>query len=92
MQCAKRPLRHGPKSVALLDEQGKTEEALAAYRQGVELGEGRYNVACMLSVLDRSNEAIEELKLSLEAGEVTCSFVLNDPDWEKLKDDPRFPC
>ncbi len=65
-------------------------EGLAAARTAVRLGGAHYNLACALAVLGQLDEALQELERSLAANEVTQQFVVVDPDWESLLDNPRF--
>lgn len=54
------------------------------------LGSRNYNLACVFALLGQKDEALKELKLSLESKEIKASFVRDDKDWKLLLTDPDF--
>jgi adenylate cyclase len=49
-----------------------------------------YNAACALAVLGESDRALDALELAIDAGLTGGDWVPRDPDWERLRDHPRF--
>src|SRR5262249_43102139 len=49
-----------------------------------------YAVACMLALVGEVDEAFAMLQRAAEIGFVHHQWVAADPDWESLRDDPRF--
>jgi adenylate cyclase len=49
-----------------------------------------YNTACALAVLGEDERALDVLQRSIEAGLAGGDWVARDPDWERLRDRPRF--
>jgi len=66
------------------------EQALEAAAKAAELGASRYNLACAQVLLGRHQEALDELARCLERNEIERSHVAEDPDWEQLRDHPRY--
>jgi hypothetical protein len=50
----------------------------------------RYNLACLLALRDRVDEAFESLKLAVELGFRNIPHLKNDPDLVNLRKDKRF--
>lgn len=50
----------------------------------------QYNAACVYVRLDRNDEAIDCLEVSLGQGGISMDWVKNDPDLKPLRGDPRF--
>jgi len=50
----------------------------------------RYNLACSLSLLDRPREALKELKRAVLIGYEEFSYMLRDPDLEKVRELTEF--
>jgi tetratricopeptide (TPR) repeat protein len=65
-------------------------ESLDAAREAARLGAGRYHLACGLALVGETTEAFAELAGCLERGEISSEHVAHDPDWEHLRQDPRF--
>jgi len=76
---------------------GKNEEALKLAleaRQLADLWLTNYNVACMYSRLNKKDEAFEYLDRAIEqaaAGEEMVNRIEEDPDFDNLRKDPRYP-
>jgi len=49
-----------------------------------------YNAACALAVLGESDRALDALELAIDAGLTGGDWVPRDPDWERLRNHPRF--
>jgi len=49
-----------------------------------------YNAACALAVLGEIDRALDALELAIDAGLTGGDWVPRDPDWERLRDHPRF--
>ncbi|MEA2695091.1 MAG: hypothetical protein QOJ16_4478 [Acidobacteriota bacterium] len=82
---------------AALSRQGHAErsrqkflESLDAAREAARLGTRRYHLACGLALVGETDEAFAELAGCLERGEISREHVAHDPDWEHLRQDPRF--
>jgi Flp pilus assembly protein TadD len=74
---------------------GRLEEALAADRRLVEAAPDRpdlrYDLACSLALLDRRDEAFEELGRAVDLGFLDREQLLEDPDLVNLRRDGRWP-
>jgi adenylate cyclase len=49
-----------------------------------------YNTACTLATLGENEHALDVLQRAIEAGLAGGDWVTHDPDWERLRDHPRF--
>ena len=49
-----------------------------------------YNAACALARLGEDERALNMLQRAIEAGLAGGDWVVRDPDWERLRDHPRF--
>jgi len=49
-----------------------------------------YNASCVFAVLGEEDKALAGLQRAIEAGLAGGDWVSHDPDWERLRDDPRF--
>jgi adenylate cyclase len=49
-----------------------------------------YNAACALAVLGEIDRALDALELAIDAGLTGGDWIPHDPDWERLRDHPRF--
>jgi serine/threonine protein kinase/Tfp pilus assembly protein PilF len=49
-----------------------------------------YNVACIFCKLGKNDEAIDYLEKSLATGYASKAWALNDPDFEPIRNHPRF--
>src|SRR5205807_1298920 len=49
-----------------------------------------YNAACAVAVLGEIDRALDALELAIDAGLTGGDWVPRDPDWERLRDHPRF--
>jgi adenylate cyclase len=49
-----------------------------------------YNAACVLATLGEDERALDVLQRAIEAGLAGGDWVARDPDWERLRDHPRF--
>jgi adenylate cyclase len=49
-----------------------------------------YNASCVFAVLGEEDRALAGLQRSIEAGLAGGDWVSHDPDWERLRDHPRF--
>jgi len=80
--------------VAVLYREGRYDEAAD---RGSELAAAHpeypallYNVACCESLAGRKADAIEHLRLAIEASERTRSYLAEDPDLDPLREEPGF--
>ncbi len=49
-----------------------------------------YNAGCALAVAGEGEPALDALERAIEAGLAGGDWVPQDPDWERLRDNPRF--
>jgi Flp pilus assembly protein TadD len=74
---------------------GRLEEALAADRRLVAAAPDRpdlrYDLACSLALLDRRDEAFEELGRAVDLGFLDREHLMEDPDLASLRRDARWP-
>jgi len=49
-----------------------------------------YNAACALALLGEEERALDVLQRAIEAGLAGGDWLTRDPDWERLRDHPRF--
>jgi adenylate cyclase len=49
-----------------------------------------YNASCVFAVLGEEDKALAGLQRAIEAGLAGGDWVSHDPDWERLRDHPRF--
>jgi hypothetical protein len=73
---------------------GRFEDALAAYDQAAGLQPAmrnlRYNIACAAARLGQVDRALAELGQAIDTGFVDPDMTRQDPDFESLKQEPRF--
>jgi tetratricopeptide (TPR) repeat protein len=74
---------------------GKAGEGRATLAEGIEINEphwaGPFNLACYEALTGRHEEAIEQLRRSIELDpEKAREFAARDTDFDVLRDDPRF--
>lgn len=49
-----------------------------------------YNASCVFAVLGEEDQALAGLQRAIEAGLAGGDWVSHDPDWDRLRDHPRF--
>jgi adenylate cyclase len=49
-----------------------------------------YNVACGYALAGRFDQALDVLEKSLDLAVTNRDWIAHDPDWESLRDHPRF--
>jgi adenylate cyclase len=49
-----------------------------------------YNAGCALAILGEHEDALDALEKAIDAGLAGGDWVPQDPDWESLRDQPRF--
>jgi hypothetical protein len=49
-----------------------------------------YNAGCALALLGDDEQALDVLERAIDAGLAGGDWVPRDPDWERLRDHPRF--
>ncbi len=80
-------------SIALL-ETGRREEALAESAAALALAPGDslmlYNGACLYARLGEKKKAIATLRDAIAAGVTNFQWMMHDPDFRSLHDDPEF--
>jgi tetratricopeptide (TPR) repeat protein len=93
--------RRHPRNVEALAELGHALTRLGRIGEGLEVDRRlvrlapdnstvHYNLACSLSLLGRSDEALDALERSVELGYSDAEHLLADEDLERLHDEPRF--
>ena len=78
-----------------LHETGVFDEAIEAYNKAAELDPGQrrfayYNWACALAMQGKKEPALERLKRAVDIGFNRKKTIVDDPDLDSLKNDPRF--
>ena len=58
--------------------------------RSVELGGSSYNLACVYSNTNKLEEAFQLLESCLKNNKITFDHVDEDPDWQNLRQDPRY--
>ncbi len=80
-------------SIALL-ETGRREEALTESAAALALAPGDslmlYNGACLYARLGEKKKAISTLREAIAAGVTNFQWMMHDPDFISLRDDPEF--
>ena len=73
---------------------GESEEGLAMIDRLVELAPDDnatlYNGACVYAQAGRHDKALELLERRVHLGKLYRDWVAHDPDFDSLRDDPRF--
>jgi len=81
-------------AAAVLAGLGETDRALEYARRAAEIDPDDtitlYNVACTYAVLGRGDEALECLERALDKGYGHKDWIAHDPDFDTLRDTPRF--
>ena len=49
-----------------------------------------YNAGCALAILGEDEQALDALEKAIGAGLAGGDWVPHDPDWQRLRDHPRF--
>jgi adenylate cyclase len=77
-----------------LAKRGDTEGARPWIDQAMSLAPDDdailYNAGCALSILGEGDKALDALEKAIDAGLAGGDWVPRDPDWERLRDHPRF--
>jgi tetratricopeptide (TPR) repeat protein len=66
------------------------DTALERARSGASMGAKRYNIACVLALLGKVDDAFDELEGCLTRNEDVWSDIEDDPDWDALHTHPRY--
>ena len=73
---------------------GKTERSKQWTQQAMTLAPNDplilYNAACNWALLDESEHALDGLERALEAGVAVGDWIRHDPDFQSLRNHPRF--
>lgn len=72
-----------------LGKVSEAEEQAAIARQSIAKV-GEYNHACFEAICGNIDKALELLKVGLEKDQVTREWARQDPDFENIREDPRF--
>ena len=74
-----------------LDEPGRGLEYLErAKDMDPSDGGTLYNVACGYALAGRPDQALDLLERAIDMSITNLDWIANDPDWESLRDHPRF--
>ena len=78
--------------VRVLRKLGREQEAQAESEIARKLidKESEYNRACFEAICGNADEALHLLKVALEKKEIDLGWARLDPDFETIRDDPRF--
>jgi tetratricopeptide (TPR) repeat protein len=78
----------------LYTKMGRIADGLKMDRKLVRLlptnATAHYNLACSLALSKRPSEALESLQHAIDLGYSDADWMLQDPDLEELKGNPRF--
>ncbi len=81
-------------AAATLAASGDKDRALEFARRAAEIDPEDtmtlYNTACTYAVLDRGEEALDSLERALDKGWGHKDWIEHDPDFDSLRDTPRF--
>lgn len=70
-------------------------EAAAVMREGIASGADipgmHYNLACFAALAGAVDEALEELRIACAGDEALAKQAKTDPDFDAIRNDPRFP-
>ncbi len=66
------------------------KEAFEKLNKVIELGGSSYNLACLYSLRENKEKALEVLEKCLQNKEIKISHVEQDEDWDNFKDDKDF--
>jgi len=81
-------------SAGFLARLGENEEARRSCERAMSLAPDDdailYNSACVLAQLGDDDRALDTLQRAVDAGLAGGDWVARDPDWERLRDHPRF--
>lgn len=94
-------LRREPENVELLAALAESYTRLRRYREGLDLDHRlvrsdpdepifRYNLACSLSLMDRLDDAAEQLMVAFELGYADIEHLERDTDLRRLRASPCF--
>ncbi|GGG03785.1 hypothetical protein GCM10011344_00140 [Dokdonia pacifica] len=75
------------------NKKGKDEILKEAYqkcKKGYELGSSPYNLACVLALQNKKEEALKYLELAIRNYNQNINFIHEDPDWKDYLEDPDF--
>lgn len=77
---------------SLLKKLGKNTQADEHEKLARELvtKENEYNQACFEAICGNIEKALDLLKIAMEKGQSTKEWAKKDPDFENLRDEPRF--
>ena len=77
---------------SLLKKLGKNTQADEHEKLARELvtKENEYNQACFEAICGNTEKALDLLKIAMEKGQSTKEWAKKDPDFENLRDEPRF--
>ncbi|MCA9978045.1 MAG: tetratricopeptide repeat protein, partial [Anaerolineales bacterium] len=72
-----------------LGRMAEYEEQITVARQ-LMADENKYNRACFESICGNADEALVLLRAALNLGQVEKKWVAHDPDFDFIREDPRF--
>lgn len=74
----------------LLNKLDRTEEAISDYQKAYELGNGAYNLACGLALMNENSNALKYLEETLENREISIEHIEEDKNWDSFRNDSDF--
>ncbi len=94
LQLNPNDIRAGYLRAQALVELGRGDEAVAAMERVAASAPNdsgvHYNAACLYARLGLADRAFAQLERALNVGTVQRDWVVKDPDFDKVRDDPRF--
>ena len=93
--------RRSPENIEVLAELGHVYTRLGRYEEGLEVDMRlvahapedplhRYNLACSLALLGRTDSALDALEHAIDLGYDDLEFLASDEDRSSLRAHPRF--
>ncbi len=101
LELLRQAARVNPGDPEVLSSLGNLLTTAGQYQEGLEVDMDlsricpedplvHYNLACSLSLLQRTDEALAAIERAFGLGYVDVTFMMSDPDLANLRDHPRF--
>jgi tetratricopeptide (TPR) repeat protein len=102
LELLRQAARVNPQDPEVLFSLGNLLTSAGQYQEGLEVDLDlsricpedplvQYNLACSLSLLDRTDEALATIERAFRLGYMDVEFMMSDPDLANLRSHPRFP-